>query len=234
MHLLLTDRLACPRCGPTFGLILLAEQLQDRRVIEGSLGCPNCRERYPVTQGFGDLRPPPRGPLDPVRAEATEVGPAGAEAGPSALALPIAAAVGAVEGPGQGQGHLLVFDDVGPIGRIGRIGRILPSLREVLPDGLELVVVGDAAAPGPLGRSDQPGISRLAVGPRLPFFDRTFRGVVVGGPDLALPRLREAARVLASGHRVVVLDPSDETQVLLGGVGLTRFVRAEGFVAAGR
>ena len=60
MDLLLTDRLTCPRCGPEFGLILLADRLEDRRVLEGALGCPNCRDRYPVIDGFGDLRPPPR------------------------------------------------------------------------------------------------------------------------------------------------------------------------------
>ena len=60
MHLLLTDRLTCPRCGPEFGLVLLADRLEDRRVLEGALGCPNCRDRYPVRDGFGDLRPPPR------------------------------------------------------------------------------------------------------------------------------------------------------------------------------
>ena len=30
MQLLLTDRLSCPRCGPGFGLILLADRLADR------------------------------------------------------------------------------------------------------------------------------------------------------------------------------------------------------------
>ncbi len=30
MHLLLTDRLTCPRCGPDHGLILLAREIVDR------------------------------------------------------------------------------------------------------------------------------------------------------------------------------------------------------------
>jgi uncharacterized protein YbaR (Trm112 family) len=46
MHILLTDVLTCPRCGPSFGLILLADRMGDRRVEAGRLGCPNCRERY--------------------------------------------------------------------------------------------------------------------------------------------------------------------------------------------
>ena len=57
MHILVTDRLACSRCGPAFGLVLLADRLENRRVLSGHLGCANCRERYPIIEGFGDLRP---------------------------------------------------------------------------------------------------------------------------------------------------------------------------------
>lgn len=55
MYLLLTDILRCPRCGPQFGLILLAERIDDRRVLNGRLGCSNCREHYAVEDGFGVL-----------------------------------------------------------------------------------------------------------------------------------------------------------------------------------
>src|SRR4051794_6449637 len=58
MHILLTDLLTCPRCGPEFGLVLLAERVEERRVREGRLGCPNCREQYPVRAGVADLRLP--------------------------------------------------------------------------------------------------------------------------------------------------------------------------------
>ena len=68
MQLLLTDRLTCPRCGPTFGLILLAEAMAERRVRRGTLGCPNCRDSFPVFDGFADLRAPPRGDLPEGRA----------------------------------------------------------------------------------------------------------------------------------------------------------------------
>ena len=46
----LTDHLVCPRCGPPFGLILLARDVRDRRVREGEFGCPNCRDRFPVKE----------------------------------------------------------------------------------------------------------------------------------------------------------------------------------------
>jgi uncharacterized protein YbaR (Trm112 family) len=55
MHILLTDVLVCPRCGPSFGLILLADRIEERRVLEGRLGCPNCREQYPIAGGTVDL-----------------------------------------------------------------------------------------------------------------------------------------------------------------------------------
>lgn len=51
MHLLLTDILSCPRCGPEFGLILLADRIEARRVLAGILGCANCRSKYPIREG---------------------------------------------------------------------------------------------------------------------------------------------------------------------------------------
>lgn len=56
MHILLTDILTCPRCGPEFGLILLADRVEEREVLEGGLGCPNCREMYRIENGAVDLR----------------------------------------------------------------------------------------------------------------------------------------------------------------------------------
>src|SRR5687768_18278693 len=56
MHITLTDRLTCPRCGPGAGLIVLMDVVADRRVVSGSLGCPVCRERYPIAGRVADLR----------------------------------------------------------------------------------------------------------------------------------------------------------------------------------
>lgn len=55
MHILLTDILTCPRCGPGFGLILLADRVEDRRVRTGRLGCSNCREKYEIRDGTVDF-----------------------------------------------------------------------------------------------------------------------------------------------------------------------------------
>src|SRR5690606_33440071 len=95
MHVLLTDRLTCPRCGPAFGLILLAERAEERRVQKGVLGCPNCRDSFPIDDGFGDVRAPPRRGV-----------PAGLAGGPdprptdAAESERLAALLGVAEGPG--------------------------------------------------------------------------------------------------------------------------------------
>jgi len=56
MHILLTDHLSCPRCGPRFGLIVMAEEIENRHIREGALGCSNCRSQYGITGGVADLR----------------------------------------------------------------------------------------------------------------------------------------------------------------------------------
>jgi uncharacterized protein YbaR (Trm112 family) len=51
----LTDVLVCPRCGPEHGLVLLVEEVRDRRVRRGWLGCSNCRTDFPVDEGVAFL-----------------------------------------------------------------------------------------------------------------------------------------------------------------------------------
>lgn len=55
MHILLTDILTCPRCGPGFGLILRADRAEERCVLAGMLGCSNCREKYEIHDGIVDF-----------------------------------------------------------------------------------------------------------------------------------------------------------------------------------
>jgi hypothetical protein len=55
MYSPLSDVVTCPRCGPAYGLVLLAERAENRRVLEGWFGCSNCREKYRVNGGFCDL-----------------------------------------------------------------------------------------------------------------------------------------------------------------------------------
>lgn len=188
----LTDRLACPRCGPGFGLILLADEVREGRVLEGRLGCANCREHYPVRGGYADLRPPPR------RGE-TEGGGPGEDDAEAALRL--AAFLGVREGPG-----ILLL--------VGTPARSAPRLAEMI-EGIEVV----AAHPGLRGAPESAGVSRAALGDRLPFHSGSLRGVALDGREAARRR-GEALRVLAPGARLVVADPEPDSVPELEAAGL--------------
>ncbi len=183
MHILVTDWLACARCGPEFGLILLADELKARRVLEGALACANCREQYPVEGGFGDLRPPPRGRLEVDEPTATE---------DSEVALRLASFLGVQEGPGL----LLV------IGASARQARLLSRMI----DGIEMIAVHPELRTDP----EQDGVSRIAITDRLPFLTGCLRGVVLEGAT-APSLLGEATRVLGPGSRLVILWPPEGT-----------------------
>jgi uncharacterized protein YbaR (Trm112 family) len=117
MHILLTDVLTCPRCGPAFGLILLADSAEDRRIIAGFLGCSNCREKYEIRGGavrFNAGEPP-----DVAHGDADE-------------AMRLGALLGVTGGPG----YLLLC---------GPAARHAGALAELLED-VEVIAVGTEEA----------------------------------------------------------------------------------------
>lgn len=176
MNVQLTDHLTCPRCGPEFGLILLAQDVVSRRVREGELGCPNCRDRFPVSDGFADLRAPPRAslPLD-----------AGPEPpGPDVAPVAIAAGLGVSEGPGY-----FVF--------IGDVARSAADVAALVRD-MEVVAVDPSAR----SWSPRPGVSPMAAWPGLPFRGGA-RGVALAASSWA-DWGEEAVRVAAPRARIVV------------------------------
>ena len=195
MHLLLTDRLTCPRCGPAFGLILLADRMQDRRVVDGLLGCPNCRDGFPVRDGFGDLRAPPRG----------EDHPPGRAGHPQDVDESEAARIMALLGVAEGPGTLLLA---------GAMARYAVWLANAVP-GVEVVGLDPDLVTWP----DAPRVSRIMARPGIPIFDRTLRGVALDG-GLGSRWIREAARVVAPLARVVVASAPDDAQAVLLGAGL--------------
>lgn len=214
MHLLVTDRLSCPRCGPAFGLILLAHDLRDRRVLEGALGCANCRERYPVEGGFGDLRPPPRAALpvgeEPaVTAEAPDAGDAAEDT------FRLAALLGVREGPG------LLLLTGGWVSLAGRLAAMI--------DEIEVVALDPALHDAP----EAMGVSRLTAGPALPFFHGSLRGVALEGTQLVVWE-EEAVRVLGPGARLVVRDPPDDLPQRLEARGLQPLLQTRRYVVAQR
>ncbi len=208
MHLLLTERLTCPRCGPEFGLILLADRMEERRVLEGQLGCPNCRDTYPVSDGFGDLRAPPRGDLPEGRAGAP--GEVDEDDVRRLMAL-----IGVQEGPGT-------------VAFLGSMARFAAAYAELVP-GVEVVGLDAALVDWP----SAPRVNRLVARPGIPIFGRTLRGVAVDG-SLGLSWIRESARVVAHLGRVVVGEAPEGTHEALTDAGLGILAAEGGTVVAAR
>jgi uncharacterized protein YbaR (Trm112 family) len=193
MHLLLTDRLTCPRCGPRFGLILLAHRMEDRVVHEGVLGCANCRDNFPIVGGLGDLRAPPRGAL-----AAGFVGePTVAPREGSARLL---AQLGILGGPGT---VVLVGE---PARAAGEVAAALPEVHVAAID------------PDLVHWPEADRVSRLVAAPGLPFFDGTLRAVAIDG-RLGPAWIGEAVRALAPRGRVVVSHASEDARGALERAG---------------
>ncbi len=206
MHLLVTDRLACVRCGPAFGLILLADEMEERRVLEGALGCANCRERYPVRGGFGDLRPPPR---------EKESGPPAPEPASPEDTLRMAAMLGVSEGPG------LLLLAGGPVAHAAGLAAMI--------DDIEVV----ALHPGLRDAPEEAGVSRITADHRWPFYTGSLRGVALEGSQVDR-WLDEAVRVLGPAARVVVRDPVEGLNQRLEAAGLQVILETRRVVVAGR
>ena len=206
MHILVTDVLACPRCGPDFGLIVLAEGQEDRRVVRGRLGCANCRESYAIERGIADLRhpaggePPPPSPPPPPDAD---------------HAFRVAALLGVGESTG-----VVVVD--------GAEGRTLDRVASHLP-GAQVVGTSVAAV---AGRAGGAGVV-LRSPDRLPFRTGSARAVALlaGAPA---PLLDEAARVAAPGAHVLVDPAPAGTAEALVGRGLELLLDQDGVAVASR
>jgi len=207
MHILLTDRITCPRCGPRFGLILLAHEVRDRRVLEGDLGCFNCQEKYPVRGGFGDFRIPPRTPLPSPSADFETEFVDGEEV------FRLGAFLGVTEGPGT----LLIK---------GPAARFAAGLAELI-GGVEVV----GLEPNLIGEKESEGVSRMVADSRIPFFSGSFRGILLSG-ETGERDLDEAARVVAPLGRVVVLEAPPEAFRWVEALGLKVLLREEGVLVA--
>jgi uncharacterized protein YbaR (Trm112 family) len=208
MQLLLTDRLTCPRCGPTFGLILLAHRIEDRAVHEGRLGCPNCRDAYEIAAGFADLRAPPRGELPEGLAGRPPLRPD--EPSERVVAL-----LGVTGGPGT----------------IALAGEAARHASAAAAAGEDLQIVGiDADL---RHWPEQPRVSRVVAEPGFPFFGAMLRAVAVDG-RLGAAWLAEAARVVVPKGRVVVVRAPEDVESTLRAQGLEVLASDAGTVVAAR
>lgn len=239
MHILLTDVLTCPNCGPEFGLILLADRVENRRVLEGTLGCANCRERYGIDEGFADLRPSEahrgaapdsKDPEKVERAEAAEAagGADGADGAGGSGAAETAAAKGeneegdafrlaALMGVTEGPGLVLV---VGP-----------PAAHSAEISALVEDVEVIAAGPGMLERSEAEGVSRVALARSFPFEQGSMRAVVLGGGASDV-LLEEGAGVLKTTGRLVLEDAPSNARRRLEEAGFEIAAEEGGVIVA--
>ena len=231
MHLLLTDRLTCPRCGPTFGLILLADRMVDRRVHEGTLGCPNCRDAFAIEGGFADLRAPPRGEMPDGVAGGDPADPGGRDPDGSADDDP-ERRVPHVSVPGPGAAELVALLGIrrGP-GTVVTVGRAARHARAIAGAVEDLQTV--AVDPDTREWRDVGSVSRMVTAPGLPFFSQMMRGAVVDGAT-GVALIREAARIVAPKSRVVVIDAPEDTREVLEEDRLTVLAEEAGTVVATR
>ncbi len=208
MDLRLTDLLACPRCGPPHGLVLLADRVEDRRVLEGVLGCPNCRGRWTVRAGLADLRMPGEaaggapGEAPPAEGGAAEGGAADAEP----VRREAAMASAPEDAPADAATRLAALMGLAGTSTVGRalalvVGPSVDVAAELATVAPDVLVV--AADPTVVGWDERMGVERILVGGRLPFMDRSLRGVTLSGAE-ALPLVEEALRVLHPLGRLVV------------------------------
>lgn len=207
MFILLTDVLTCPRCGPEFGLILLADQMGERRVVRGRLGCPNCREAYAIRDGVVHAVPAAE-PAPPVTAEA-----AGSSEGDTEAPVRLAALMGL-----SGATGLVLIDGPG--------GRHAAAVAALVP-GVEVVAVDGGASLHGM----ENGVSRVVSGARFPFRDDKMRGAALTG-RADDERLREALRVLAPGARLVVDPAPADTAQRLRALGAEVLLEEAGVVVA--
>ena len=204
MHILLTDILTCPRCGPGFGLIVLANRIDNRQVIAGRLGCANCRSSYPIVEGVGDLR----------ATSGVSLGLSDAIGPLDERAIRTAALLGSAP---PGAKTLLIEESAS---HAAEIASHFPEVH---------VVALSADVPIPAGAGDL--LSPLATADQLPFRAEVFHGcAILGTPTEGL--LSEALRVLAPGARIVVDARSEGTLEALRSAGAHILLDQDGVVVA--
>jgi uncharacterized protein YbaR (Trm112 family) len=227
VHILLTDILTCPRCGPEFGLILLAERMVERRVLEGALGCSNCREKYPIRGGAVHFAEPHAGgpagtetrAVQDDAAAAIDAAAAGTDADD---ALRLAALMGVTHGPA----YVLI---AGPaVVRAARVGSLVEGLEVITATMADAADVVPTPAPPGAGVA---AVSRLVIAARLPLASARLAAVALTGAA-ADSLLEEGARVLGPLGRLVLEPAPSDATVRLTAAGLRVLAQEAGTIVA--
>lgn len=208
LQLGVAERLSCPRCGPAYPLILLATQAGGQRVQTGELGCPNCRDRYPVQEGIADLREAGERLGSAVGHDKGDDGPTGgASSHPELPASTLAALLGVTQGPAR---ILLVGFGVD----------VAPELLEVMDtvEGVQFVAAGPVGKM-PKGLTSPALAGVVVVGRTLPFQAGGFHAVAVD-PEVGARWLDQLPSLLRPGARLVLVRPGAEDPQRLRSLGL--------------
>lgn len=188
MHIELTQLLTCPRCGPGHGLVAFVDRLEGRRILAGRLDCPQCERRHVVRDGVVDLSG------EDGRPDGDGTPPRDTEAAPAVDVPEPAGTATALLGPPDGPETLLL---------LGAAGALAPAIADERAGAA--VVAWSPVVPAAHDRV-HPVVPAAGTG-KLPFRTSAFDGVVLTGAEI--PLLAEAARVLKTGWRLVVLAPGD-------------------------
>lgn len=208
MDLELSEVFVCPDCTPVRGLVVLVEEMDERRVLVGSLGCPECDLRVPVRDGV--VRFDERGGSGAADVADTVDGGgdaegAGAPGGGTAADASLRDRLG--EDPGTVAAALLGVEDLeGPCLVGPGLGGLASGLAELAGES-EVVALEATAGEGATGGAGVTVVRGVDPGD-MPLLPRKFGGVLLLAPDAAA--VEEGARVLRPGGRLVVLVPRDE------------------------
>jgi uncharacterized protein YbaR (Trm112 family) len=259
----LSEIFVCPSCRPAQGLVVLVDAIEERRVREGHLGCPECEMRVPIRDGelrFDRARPS-GGERDPE-------GGHGADAARSGDAVAGAASAEAARGrddPGEAGSGAALLSGVDPeegatrlaalLGADGAEGCLLlgpglgwlaAPLARPAGDAEVLALAPRGRTPAAAGEAADDGRRRADIDPTEP---RVSRAAGVDPADLpivtgrlagvALLRptaeaVREAVRVLEEGGRIVLVEPSHGARGALDGTPVRVAAAEEAAVVAVR
>lgn len=176
MFIELAEYLRCPLDATESHCVVAADELIDRRIIKGTIGCPASKREYPIVGGVADF----------CAADPDLVLP---ETGPdTAMDASTVQALLGLTTPG---GYVVV---------LGSAAGDAADLAALL-QGVQVVALNPPGNAAPAH-----GVSVLRGPIPVPLRTSMARGVVVGREYAAEPWLSECSRILLRGLRLVVLD----------------------------
>ncbi|MDP1857736.1 MAG: hypothetical protein Q8K82_03650 [Gemmatimonadaceae bacterium] len=228
MFIELVDSLRCPRVHEDTWLVASVTCFDGRFIVEGSLGCPVCRQQYPVQRGvvdFTDHAGESRGARgsaphsDPGCARPADLG---ADAGAAPRAQPLSPPLDDLV---MRAAALLGLDDAGGVVLLGgRCGELAAALEALSPARALLLNPGPGV---PLGA----GFSAIRTDGAVPLAVGSVRGALVDETSSRREMLDGIVRALRPSGRLVA--PA-ATPLPLGVRELARDVREWVAVADGR